>query len=693
MSRIAGVVQFDGAPALETAGGRMRAILEQRGQAAQWSDERALLLHARRSEESATLVSGPAGLTITGDLRLDDHEELCRALGLTLHDTGDAELVLAAYAKWGAECVLHLEGDFAFAIWDGPQQTLFCARDPFGVKPFAYALMPHRFVFASQIGTLLRGLEAQPRVDETRLADYLSIYFDDHERTFYEGVRRLPGGHTLTLHDGRIAISRYWSPEDARDVRFRTDDEYAAAFFEQFDRAVRSRMGAPGSTGAMLSGGLDSSSISALAARLSDSPLPVFSWVFSDAMEADERAHQETVAAASGMQRHVLDTAATSWSPWSELDEMLADGPVYAPNFYMNLGAGRTARGLGLSVLLDGLGGDSSISHGRARMIELFLHGRGPSLLRELRAMARTDEQSLRRAFINHVAFPLLPTPLFDLVRKVRGRQGIAADASLLRPGLASQASTSRHRDPLIFSSRQEHVQQLKSPLLGEGLELMDRIHTQAGVEGRYPFFDRRLVEFCIGLPPDQKLDDGFTRVVARRAFRGLLPDSVLWRRDKGKPGLHVVHALRSDPERLKRALFRDGVLESHLDIGRLKMAADEFLEGWHMNFARVVQLWSAAVAAEWLRSLSAPYRPLFQRRTNGDLRHPRNVLSLEGEATIVRDFKSNTERARMETTNVIKTEETRKPYETPTLTDFGSCAELTQGTFAGVGADSGIYS
>jgi asparagine synthase (glutamine-hydrolysing) len=587
MSGFAGVIRLDGRPADAADGARLRSAIAHRGGDANgaWSEGSALLVHAmlQTTPESRTEPQPhvESDIVVAADIRLDS-------------SSGDAALVAAAYRRWGADCARHLDGDFAFALFDRATGSLLCARDAFGVKPLVYAHVPGKlFAFASEVRALLALAEVPRDVDEKRIADFLTIHFDDFERTFFRAIRRLPGGCTLTLRDGTPKVTRWWSPQQIRPLPRATDAEYAEGFREHFVRAVRACMRVPdvSQLAAMLSGGLDSSAIACTARDelAGAAPLPVFSWIFSDVPEADEREYQEVVAAGGGFTRHVIDSATASFSPWSDLDRLLPDGPPYAPNHYLNHGAATIARSLGIRTMLDGLGGDSSISRGGARFVELFVHGRALTLVRELRAFAAVNGGSASRTFVTHVLAPLTPPAAFRLYRAIRRR-----------PQPDGHARFEPH-----LSVRSEHIAHLQSPMLAEGLELFDRVMALAGVEGRYPFFDRRLVEYCVSLPADQKLAGGYSRVVARRAMAGIVPDAVRWRNGKGKPGLHIIMALRADHARLDELFLRQpDVLAPYIDIDALRDLYRGFLEARSPDLLTAIRLWSAAATGLWLRQL-----------------------------------------------------------------------------------------
>jgi asparagine synthase (glutamine-hydrolysing) len=624
MSGFAGIIRLNGRPVSESTARTLRAAIAHRGAdgGGVWRDGAEVLVQAtlhttpESAIEAMPHTDDTGELVIVADVRLDNRAELIRALGLNPSPewpVGDAALILAAWRRWGESCPDRLEGDFAFALWDRRERRLFCARDPFGVKPLVYTLVEGRlFAFASDVRALLE-LEEVPRdLDDRRIAAFLAIRFEDTERTFHRAIRRMPGGHSLTLHDGTVTISRYWHPERVRPLRLRSNAEYAHGFLALFADAVRARIrvARPSHLGSLLSGGLDSSAITCIArderARNRDGALPVFSWIFTDALEADERAYQQIVIATGGLTPHILDSATAGLSPWSDLEMLLADGPLYAPNFYLNTGIAKAAHRTGVRVLLDGLGGDAIISRGAARLPELFLQGRLVTLARELRALGRRSESdaTLRRLFVEHVVAPLAPQWLFQLGAWLR-RRPPSADPGLrlLRPELAQrfgELGDSRYRP--FLTARQEHLAQFNAPMLAEGLELFDRILAPFGVEGRYPFFDRRLAEYCLSLPGDQKLADGYSRVVARRAMEGILPREVQWRAGKGRPGLHLVASLRESRERLDDLfLRRSAVLEPYVDLDVLRSAYRDFIDGRSPDFVTVVRLWSAAVLASWL--------------------------------------------------------------------------------------------
>jgi asparagine synthase (glutamine-hydrolysing) len=210
-------------------------------------------------------------LLITGDLRLDDREELWRDLSHTEcfdPDTPDSCLILESYERWGADCPSHLLGDFAFVIWDSRAQQIFAARDPFGIKPFYYHYSEKLFAAASEIKALLAIETIGQNLDETWLADYLAVLDLDGETTIYKDIKCLLPATRMIVNRHGMTQSRYWDLDSERELHFKSDREYLDAFRELFFKAVDRRLRSNYPVGAYLSGGLDSSSIVCVARNL-----------------------------------------------------------------------------------------------------------------------------------------------------------------------------------------------------------------------------------------------------------------------------------------------------------------------------------------------------------------------------------------------------------------------------------------
>ena len=256
--------------------------------------------------ETLPFVDEVAQLAITADARLDNRAELSAALGCTADGVSDSQLILLAYARWSEQCVDHLLGDFAFVVWDARRRQLFCARDHFGIRPFYYHYGPHAFHFASEVKAL-RCLDAVPSIlNETRIAEYLVMLFDDVAATFYQGIYRLPPAHTLVIDRQGMRVRQYWSLDPSYELRLKSDAEYAEVFRATFAEAIRCRLRSAFPVGSALSGGMDSSSITCMARQLlreegQQRRLHTFSGTYESVPVCDEQRYSREVIAQGGI--------------------------------------------------------------------------------------------------------------------------------------------------------------------------------------------------------------------------------------------------------------------------------------------------------------------------------------------------------------------------------------------------------
>ena len=485
-----------------------------------------------------------SGLAITASVRLDGRDDLCEALGIPRRDRSglpDSALVLKSYARWGRACPEHLFGDFAFALWDAKNETLFCVRDHAGVRPFYYALGPERFVFASDIGGVLAAPGVSSDLDEAALATRLTYGARSlRDRTCYREVRRLLPGHALTVERGSAQVRRWWRPEDTPPLPVTSDDDLAEACRALLSDAVRDRVRDAGSVGAHLSGGLDSSAVAVLAARelrrRGLPPPPAFAWHPppdpGDDAGAAEYGRIEAVARQEGLQvlyrsPRTRDVAAFLRRDGTRDDDggaLVHEGVVQ-----------RAAAEQGVEVLLSGWGGDEGISfNGLAYYRQLLRSDGVVRLWRELR-----ERSTRRRAVLTAQAALSLASPRARRVarRLWRGEWPFRKNVTFVHPGFA------RRVRPLPGAARPPRagVRDMQLHFLQKG-HLSRRMEGWAasgarhGIEYRYPLLDRRVLEFALGLPPEQYRRGLWSRWLMRRALDPVLPPEVCWHTDKRDP-------------------------------------------------------------------------------------------------------------------------------------------------------------
>lgn len=612
MSGIVGVLRLDGCPVDREALASMVVSLSHRGPDRQgvWCDESVGLgqgslwttLESLREEQP--LSSPDKKLILTADARIDNREDLIKELNLRrgsgLEPT-DGDLILAAYRHWGEHCPEQLIGDFAFAIWDQDRRQLFCARDPIGVKGLFYHYSPKKlFVFASEIKALFQVSEVPRALNDSRIADYLAFIFDDLESTFYRSIQRLPPGHRMTVNLKGLCLRRYWAFDPERELMHGSDAEYEEAFRELFIEAVRCRVRSAFPVGTTLSGGLDSSSIACVARNVlkadADRKLHTFSAIFpslpkKDLRLIDERAYIDVVQAECDFVAHQI--RADALSPLGDLDTVLwhQDEPHVPFNLYLHRGIYQSASTHGVRVLLDGFDGDTTVSHGYERLPELVRSFRWITLLKETRALswhfANPGLLTWWKIVLTHALQPIIPPSFGHAWQRIRhptdppwGVDSIIDKAFAQRVGLEQRMHALRKVTSHSFHrARETHLRGLTSPLIPMALEQADKAAAAFQLEARYPFFDRRLMEYCLAVPADQKLRKGWPRSLLRRAMQGVLPPKVQWRRNKGDLRANFHRGLlNSGMEPVRRMLSEDGgAMRELIDVPALAKAYERY--------------------------------------------------------------------------------------------------------------------
>ena len=464
--------------------------------------------------------------------------EQLRGRGHAFQTTSDTEVLLAAYAEWGEDALPHLNGMFAFALYDARDRSVLCVRDRFGVKPFHYRAEDGRFAFASEIKALFAHPRVACRPDEAAVCGFLVAgALDESDRTFFEGVRSLPGGHCLRVdEEGRIAVRR-WYELPSPPAHPGTAEEFRGLL----EDAVRVRLRSDVDVGTCLSGGLDSSSIVALTARLRGPEAAgahrSFSVVYPEPA-LDEGVHIAAVVASTGVRGE--RTTPTAAELARDLPALVSsqDEPFPSASVYSQWRVMRLASEAGVRVLLDGQGGDEVLAGYRYHLGPFLAEtARTRGWRAALRQIDRLHDTSrvARPLLAGLLAYHSLPVPEALRARAVaRYASHRRLDAGVLDPDVrrpAGAAASRRHRPrATLLEERREGLLRTSLPAL---LRYEDRSSMAFSVEARTPFLDFRLVERALALPSSDLVRDGWTKAILRDAMTGILPECVRLRRDK----------------------------------------------------------------------------------------------------------------------------------------------------------------
>lgn len=515
------------------------------------------------------------GLLCVADARLYRAPESQAPQNMTAADR--ERLFCRLHARLGDDAPLQVEGDFAYAVWDRGRQRLTLARDHAGVRPMFYRLVPGRsLVWATHSDLIARSGLGPVEVNLEAAVGNLIDNSMGAEDTVLRGLRRLPPAHVLHMVSGGVErMHRYWSLRCRNPIPAAADfDACATELRRLLDQAVRCRLPPHRGVGAHLSGGLDSSALSVLAARAlgeQGRQLHTYSFVSDirpDVHFLDERPY---VAAVVDSEPNIRNTKVTPAVDEGYIAGSAADRVVG----YTGAEAAVLEAAVrdGADVILSGWGGDEAATfNGRGAYAEHFLRGRWRLLRRELRARSRLYHMPQRRVFLHEVLLYILPERLQRLLRRAAGRApaAVPTDRTFLRPpyrdlqfGTVTLTASTHHNRRALFGHEN----------LAFRLESWAMQGAHHGVHFTFPMLDRALLDYCIRLPARMFLRDGVRRAIFRGAMRGVLPDIVRNRRPKLVPFpcailrlserradlLDEVARLRADP-RITRVLDLDAV-------------------------------------------------------------------------------------------------------------------------------------
>jgi asparagine synthase (glutamine-hydrolysing) len=577
----------------------MNDLLRHRGPdgEATWVHDHEVAAFAHRRLAIIDLDSGDQPMTdgggnwVTHNGEIYNYIELRGLLGKDrFHTSSDTEVILRAYRQWGEGCLERLRGMFSFALWDEETQTLFAARDRFGIKPFYYTVVDGVLYFASEPKALLPFLP-EIETDLDGLADYLTFQFPLAGKTLFKGVQELLPGHFLRVRNGNVETQRYW------EIYFEPDFEHTAEYYERRTQelladSISFHLRADVPIGSYLSGGLDSSIVASLATTAHGPGMMGFTGRFG-MPGFDESRYARSVAEDRGFELHEVEIGPDDFverigEVIYHLDYPVA-GPGSFPQFMVSELAARHRK-----VVLGGQGGDE-IFGGYVRYliayfeqcikgaIEGTMHSGNfvvtyESIIPNLQTLR--EYKPLLREFWREGLFEDLDARYFRLINRAPDL-GDEIDWEQLQ-GYSPFETFKQifHGDNVKKESYFDNMTHFDfKTLLPALLQVEDRVSMAHGLESRVPLLDHPLVELAATMPADVKFKDGHLKHVLKTAFAPVLPDAVRNRRDKmgfpvplqewiGRGGAvrdYVVDTLSSDAAR-GRALVDNAKVVSKLD-------------------------------------------------------------------------------------------------------------------------------
>lgn len=545
MCGIAGIIAFDGRTISAVELRSMTDCMVQRGpdddgvfstRAAGLAMRRLSIIDVEGGHQPISNESGDLHLVLNGEIY--NHIELRQQLegrGHTFRTYSDAEVVLHLYEERGTEALDALNGMFAFALYDARRQALWVARDRLGIKPLFYGVTGSQVAFASDIRALRAVFPTE--VDPAQAINYLALGYSPGEETVWRGVRKLPPAHYLRVEQGRVTTTRYWSLGNIGGWRG-SEDAAAAELETLLADAVRLELRSDVPLGVFLSGGLDSSTIVALAAEQVSEPLRTFTIQFEGKGGADVDFSRQVAARYATAHEELTMTSADGARALDELlplmDEPIADSAII-PAYWLS----KAARAQGIKVLLNGAGGDEIFGgyrrHAPATLgTPTWVAERLPAPLRRGVAQAWSVVQPHRGARAWHPSYAWATSVTGVNLHTTRQLLRDPADYRTLLGAMRRQYRGLNGDAAGLGYAHARMNLDVQTYLPDNVLSLTDKATMAASVEGRVPLLDHRLVEFAFSLPDRLNMPEGEPKGLLKRVMRDRLPAALLRRRKEG---------------------------------------------------------------------------------------------------------------------------------------------------------------
>lgn len=550
-----------------------------------------------------------------------EHRPALEARGHVYRGRSDTETILHLYEEYGEDCVDHLRGMFAFAIWDENRQELFLARDRLGIKPLYYGLFNGAFVFGSEIKAVAAFPGVKREIDNEALYHYLTFMIPPAPLTLFRGIRKLPAGFRMSVdRRGNVRSDAYWDAVVPAPPGDQSDEAYAQRTLELLRETTRIHMMSDVPVGVFLSGGLDSSALVALIAAQSARPVNTFSVGFKDHDAYNELSYARQVARRFGANHHevIIDhRQALEYLP--ELvhsqDEPIADW-VCVPLYFVS----KLARDNGVIVVQVGEGADELFCGYPLYLASLAIQRMWPWLAKVPPALwqaggalaARLRNAGLRRAHKAERLMQILEEeqgrfwggaivfrngPKSLLLDTAMWRDNGHLESTAVIDGIADQFARDKPDADLLERMTYFELKQRLAELL---LMRVDKVTMSTSIESRVPYLDHRLVEFAMGIPERVKIRNHQTKAVLKRAVRGLIPDEII---DRSKQGFSAPASewLRNELAPEIRSCLLDGqmIKRGYLNRNFVKTLLDQHQSG---PADHGVELWNLYNLEMWHR-------------------------------------------------------------------------------------------
>ncbi len=529
------------------------------------------------------------------NLSLYNREEILNKLNLNMQYSNQ-ELLVKAYQTWGENFLNEINGDFAFALYDSKKNELFAARDPLGIKALYYTVADEQYYFSENIDELfqLSGMKKQPNIKS--MYTLLNQRAVDYEETMYHGINRIPPGHYLKIIDGKVTLVRYWYPEKIQ-IDYSISLENAAIKFNQlFEEAIMSRIDDDEETAYELSGGLDSSSIvSVLKTKYPEKVIDTYSMCFNG-FRCDEYQYVRAMENKFSFHTVKIDSRGIDYKDRFDFKfnyRMSPHWPI-TTTFTMLFHMAEKMSNDEKKIVITGQGGDHLLGGHCYVLADLLRRLEFGKALNELTHTFYSPSGFLRCGIL-----PLLTQKQKEFIKKIFSsfyrRKNVVESENIADLFCIKDIASVLKRSTLnpLISAAQSTIM--------DG-NVLHAIENTYHIEFRHPFFDKKLVEFVLSLPPEYRYSQGKGKVLLRRAMEKILPEKIRLRKDKAEFSevlVQQLHVIDINKLLKKSNLASLGLIEQR-KIDAMICSFE------NRNYSELVFLWIIVNLEYWYRNMNS---------------------------------------------------------------------------------------
>ncbi len=577
----------------------------------EWKDTKAYFGQLSLIQENENnLICKKSDWLIIADAVLFNTIELKKKLGIPVEKTiSDSQLILEAYLRWDKECPKHLNGEFAFVIYNTESKTCFAARDHHGIKPLYYSLDENYFVFATEMKGILSLPYVSKAIDEQYIGDFICRIWLDNAHTLYKYIKRFPPAHCGTIDQNGLHLNPYWNLTDIKPLHFKKESDYIDAFDEKLIRAIQLRAAQENGIGSELSGGLDSSLVTAILKKETTKVISTYSYVLPEQLEGkglySDREKIIEIANYLGIEDIELITdedkgllESFAWNCKVHDEPPFDFNPLFRDGLYQSIYQ------KGQKLLFSGFGGDEMLSSQASGYLkQLYLEEKKDLVKQELNALSKRKGKSpLLLSSSLKLKLYLGDQRIHQIAKRFRSKSNIEKKlpnrpiqhALYKQLNIEERFAEYQNRYSRIGDFNTDQIRRMKEPHVSLRLEYQAQAARSFQIQYRYPLLDVNLIEFYLGLPTELKARHGNGRHIFKKVMERHLPKSMVWKESKkASSNPQILCRTNIDGKKVEEQLFsipNNHPLWNYLDKNKLKRNRQEF-KNWNQSTTDFVYL------------------------------------------------------------------------------------------------------